>query len=300
MMKFKIQLLIVLWLPATLQTQAQHSYMQRLRVINQQIAVAYLHHDPTGLLRIYAGEAVSMPEYHLTLFGKKAIAHYLRKWMDSARVDSYSRQTHDITKVGDYLVETGTFSNKFSLRKKAVDYEGKYLNIWQIKPDGGWLLISEITGAIEHLERSDLPLSTLQIPDTTILAKPPVNATTLAIQSLDDQIAALVVQRRGKDFAKYYTDDAIYMPYYMPMKIGKAAIDAYYREHEDPNTGIDAVHIGATRIIDIGNYALVDGYYKVDWRGGSAHGSVTGKNISVWKRDNSGHLLLFRQMAVHD
>ncbi len=90
------------------------------------------------------------------------------------------------------------------------------------------------------------------------------------------------------------------MPYYMPMRIGKAAIDAYYREHEDPNTGINAVHIGATRIIDVGNYVLVDGYYKVDWRGGNAHGSVTGKNISVWKRGHSGNLLLFRQMAVHD
>jgi ketosteroid isomerase-like protein len=132
------------------------------------------------------------------------------------------------------------------------------------------------------------------------LTKPPVNATTHAIKLLDDQIAELVIQRRGKDFAKYYTDDAIYMPYYMPMKIGKAAIDAYYQEHEDPNTGIDDVYIRASRIIDIAHFVIVDGYYKVDWRGASAHGTVTGKNISVWRRDHSGHLLLFRQMAVHD
>lgn len=299
-MNIKNQLLIVLCLLITLQTQAQHSYMQQLHVINKQIAAAYLHHDTAGLLRIYADKAVSMPEYHLTLFGKKAIGNYLRKWMDSARVDSYSRQTYDITKAGDYLVETGTFSNKFSLRKKAIDYEGKYLNIWQMKPGGGLQLISEITGSTKDLERADLPLSTLQIPDTTLLPKPKADQTRITIQSLDDQVAELVVQRRGKDFAKYYTTDAIYMPYYMPMEIGKAAIDAYYREHEDPNTKIDAVHIGASRIIDVANYVLVDGYYKVDWRGGSTHGSITGKNISVWKRDGNGHLLLFRQMAVHD
>jgi ketosteroid isomerase-like protein len=299
-MNSRIQSFIILWLLTTLQSRAQSSYAQQVRVINKQIAAAYLHHDTTALLRIYANDAVSMPEYHLTLFGKKAIAQYLQGWMDSARVDSYSRQTYDITKAGGYLVETGTFSNKFSLQKKAVDYEGKYLNIWKIKHDGSLQLISEITGATKNIERSDLPLSTLQIPDTSILTKPAVNATTLAIQSLDDQVAALVVQRRGKDFAKYYTDNAIYMPYFMPMQIGKTAIDAYYREHEDPNTGIDAVHIGSTRIIDTGNYVLVDAYYKVDWRGGSAHGTVTGKNISVWKRDPDGLLLLFRQMAVHD
>jgi hypothetical protein len=27
---------------------------------------------------------------------------------------------------------------------------------------------------------------------------------------------------------------------------------------------------------------------------------VTGKNITVWKRDPGGHLLVFRQMTVHD
>jgi ketosteroid isomerase-like protein len=241
-----------------------------------------------------------MPEYHLTLFGEKEIAGYIRGWMDSIRVESYTRHTHDVTKAGDYLVETGTFSHKFFFRKKNVDYEGKYLGVWQIKSDGHLQLISEITGATNNFERSDLPLSTLRIPDTMILPKPPVNATTIAIKLLDDQVAALVMQRRGKDFAQYYTDDAIYMPYYMPMLIGKAAIDAYYKEHEDPNTGIDDVHIGATRIIDAGDYVLQDAYYKVDWRAGTNHGTVTGKNISVWKRDHTGQLLLFRQMAVHD
>jgi len=38
----------------------------------------------------------------------------------------------------------------------------------------------------------------------------------------------------------------------------------------------------------------------VDWRGGSYHGTVTGKNINVWKRGPGGELLLFRQMTVHD
>jgi len=300
MMNLKNKLLIVLFLTATWQTRAQDSYMQQLTLINNQMAAAWLHHDASGLLRVYATDAVSMPEFHLTLFGKKAIAHYLQEWMDSVRVNSYTRQTHDITKAGDYLVETGTFSNHFSLAKKTVDYEGKYLNVWRIEPGGGLKLLSEITGSVKNLERPDLPMSALQIPDTTILTKPPVNATSSAIQSLDDRVAALVVQRKGKDFANYYTNDAIYMPYYMPMMVGKPAIDGYYRQHEDPNTGIDDVYIRATRIIDTGDYVLVDGYYKVDWRGGTAHGTVTGKNISVWKRGKTGQLLLYRQMAVHD
>jgi hypothetical protein len=89
--------------------------------------------------------------------------------MDSARVDSYSRQTYAITKAGNYLVETGTFSNKFSLCERAVDYEGKYIDIWRIRPDGGLQLLSEITGSTKNIDRSDLPLLAFQILDTSIL-----------------------------------------------------------------------------------------------------------------------------------
>jgi ketosteroid isomerase-like protein len=300
-MSCRIRLLIVLWLLVNLQTSAQDSLRHRLQIVHQQMATAYVHHDITALLHIYAIDAVSMPEYHPALFGKKAIAAYLGQWMDSARVDSYSRQTYDITKAGNYLVETGTFSNKFSLRKRAVDYEGKYITIWRIKPDGVLQLLSEITGSTKNIDRSDLPLSVFQILDTTILPKPPVNATSLAIQSLNDQVASLVVHGKGKEFAKYYTDDAIYMPYYSPLLVGKAALDAWYRQHDDnPNTKISATHISATRLIDVGGYVLENAYYKVDWPGGDSRTSVTGKNITVWKRDSNGHLLVFRQMTVHD
>ncbi len=300
-MSRKVQLLIVLWLPGALQARAQDFLMQRLQVVHKQMASAYLRHDPAALLRIYAINAVSMPEYHPALFGKKAIAAYLGQWMDSARVDSYSRQTYDITKAGNYLVETGTFSNKFSLRGRAIDYKGKYIDIWRIKSDGGLQLLSEITGSTRNIDRSDLPLSAFQILDASILPKPIVNATSLAIQSLNDQVASLVVHGKGKEFAKYYTDDAIYMPYYSPLLVGKAALDAWYRRHDDnPNNKISAVHIGATRLIDVGAYVLEDAYYKVDWPGGDPRNAVTGKNITIWKRDHSAHLLIFRQMTVHD
>jgi ketosteroid isomerase-like protein len=70
----KVRLLIVLWPLAASQTRAQDSYKQRLQVVHKQMATAYLHHDTAALLRIYAVNAVAMPEYHPALFGKKAIA----------------------------------------------------------------------------------------------------------------------------------------------------------------------------------------------------------------------------------
>ena len=87
----------------------------------------------------------------------------------------------------------------------------------------------------------------------------------------------------------------------MPMVSGKTAIDAYYREHEDPNSLIRAVRISALNVIPAGEYVLVNALYQVDWGGKTgAHGTVTGKNITVWKRQANGQLLIFRQMAAHD
>jgi hypothetical protein len=57
------------------------------------------------------------------------------------------------------------------------------------------------------------------------------------------------------------------MTYYIPMKLGKTAIDVYYQEHENPNAGIDDEYVRATRIIDIAKYMTVDSYYKVVARG---------------------------------
>src|SRR6202012_4233465 len=127
--------------------------------------------------------------------------------------------------------------------------DGKYLAVWKIVPGGGLKLLSEISGAAKYMDRADLPLSALQLPDSSKLPKPGRSAAGLAVQSLNNDIAELVVKRNGSEFSKYYTDDAIYMPYYMPMLIGNPAIDAYYREHEDPTAIIRAVHIGETRIV---------------------------------------------------
>jgi ketosteroid isomerase-like protein len=277
-------------------------YLQTLEGLNQQISEAYLRHDAEGLSHLYSDDAVAMPEYHPTLFGKKAIRDYFSQWLDSAKMEYYLRKTYDITIAGDYLVETGLFSKHYLLNGKTVSHAGKYLAVWRIKGSGAWQLISEIYGADRLLNRSEVPLSALHLRDTTILPKPVVGRIRDKIKLLNDSVARLVVQRRGKDFVGYYWDDAMYMPYNWPILNGKRAIDAYYRAYADPGTGIDRAYISATRIIESAEYVLVDGYYKIDWNGDRKrnHGTVVGKSITVWKRSADGRLLIFRQMSVND
>jgi ketosteroid isomerase-like protein len=293
-------LLCLLCVAVALRAAAQSKYKQQLDEINRQITEAWLQRDAAALASFYSTDAVSMPEYHLTLFGKRAISDYLRQWMDSVKVQSYQRKTYDITEAGAYLVETGTFDNRFLFRNNTTDNHGKYLAVWRIGNDDKLKLLSEITGSVKPVERGELPLSALSIPDTAALPKPKDNETKRTLQRLYDEVAEFVVQRKGSAFAPYYASDAVYMPYFMPMLIGKPAIDSYYREHEDPSAKIMDVHINATRIIETRDYVLSDCYYWVTWGDSAMHGTVTGKNITVFKRGTDGRLLIYRQMALHD
>ena len=136
-----------------LQSRAQPCCKQQLNKVNQQITEAYLNQDAASLLRLYAADAVSMPEYHATLFGKKAIAEYQQAWINSAKVTSYSRDTNDTTRAGHYLIETGAFSIGFTQRTKEISYDGKYLTVWQVEPGGtlkllwGDIWIEQIPGS---------------------------------------------------------------------------------------------------------------------------------------------------------
>jgi len=292
-------ILLFLLLPG-IQAEAQPDYAQELTRINDKLTKAWVQGDAATLLSFYDDSAVSMPEFHLALYGKRSVAAYLKQWLDAVHVVSCIRRTSDVSRAGDYLLETGIFDRRLSMQNKVTDYNTKYLAVWRIEPQGHLELISEITGSVKPLDRGDIPLSQWEAIDTAQVPKPADDANLKLIQQLNDQIADLVVKSKGAEFAAYYTGDAIYMPYYSPMLVGKPAIAAYYREHEDPKTGIDAVWIKPSRIIDTGNSLLVEGYYRVDWRAGQSHGTVTGKNFSAWKRQADGRLLLFRQMAVHD
>ena len=93
MPKRKLVCVIVIAFFIPVLSHAESCCVQQLNKANQQLTEAYLNHDMAGLLRLYARNSVSMPEYHVTLFGKEAIAEYEQRWMDSAQVTSYSRST---------------------------------------------------------------------------------------------------------------------------------------------------------------------------------------------------------------
>ena len=278
-----------------------HSFNARLVRVHQRMENALVKKDLPQLMRYYDQQAVCMPEFHPTLFTKQAIRPYVQAWLDSANVSQYQCTIYEVQRLNDYLLESGTYWTKLTkVGQSLFTYQGKYLHIWKIGKANKLTLLSQIWGATGTIDRGKLPLSTYVLPDTAAFPHPVANATRLAINSQNQQLASLIVKSDGAAMADLYTPDAVYMPYYMPMLVGNKPIRAYYIEHENPAVGIDTVHIKAATITPVGEYVLVNGYYDVHWHSGPAQGTVTGKSINIWKRDATGSLRLYRQMVCHD
>ncbi len=86
------------------------------------------------------------------------------------------------------------------------------------------------------------------------------------------------------------------------MLVGIEKVKAYFIEHEKPgDVQIASLQINTSKIIDMGNFVLEHGYYRIAGNSGNnASWVVTGKSINLWKRDEKGTLLLYRQMVNHD
>ena len=116
-------------------------------------------------------------------------------------------------------------------------------------------------------------------------------------------IGKLVTERKGGEHADLFLPDAIYMTYYTPMLVGIDNIRRYFIEHERPGeVAIDSLALSTGNIypMDGGDLQLEQGFYVVDWRAGGDSGTVRGKSLNLWKRNQDGTLMLYRQAVNHD
>jgi ketosteroid isomerase-like protein len=163
-------------------------------------------------------------------------------------------------------------------------------------------VLAEIWGADAAFDAAALPEIADAVPLELATAgnDPQVGAQLDARNSL---IRSLVMQRKGAEHAALFLADAVYLPYYAPLRVGREAIHDYFVEHERPGpVSIDALELRSGRIHPLGGgrLQLEEGFYRVSWRAGSDSGTVEGKSLNVWKRGDDGSWMLYRQAVNHD
>lgn len=279
-------------------------YIEKLKVINNELADAFVNKNIDVVMQYYDDkEPTCMPEFHKALYTKNGIQYYYQQWFDKVKINTYKRAVFEVQLVKNYLIEIGTFANNFTKPdSSSFNYEGKYMNVWKIEKNGNLTLVSEIWGADTAVDKSNFSFIEQQasIMPTVKISKD----VSDEIRKRNELIAKLVKKREGEKHAtELFTKDAIYMTYDTPMLIGMENIKPYFTEHEKPNgVSIDFVQIKASTMINLVNFVVEYGYYYVDvsWDNKKTKATVTGKSTNLWKKDEKGVWMLYRQMVNHD
>ncbi|WP_128414762.1 DUF4440 domain-containing protein [Flavobacterium sp. Root186] len=307
-MKYRyLSIMIFLLVFTNIQGQAiknTEQLKEKLKAVNSRIADSFLHNDSNVIVQYYDDAApVCMPEYHKALYTKEDIKSYYQQWLTNFKINAYKRDIFEVQLLDNYGIEIGIFNiDEVNDKGSALVYDGKYLNVWKIEKDGKLTLISEIWGANKPIEGTNFASIKTNESDTP---KPAVKkALESEVNKRNERIAELVTKREGEKHAvEFFTKDAIYLTYDTPMFIGLENIKPYFVEHEKPNgVSIDSISIKASRIIPVKNFVIEYGYYYVDvsWDNKKGRAIVTGKSINLWKRDENGILMLYRQMVNHN
>jgi ketosteroid isomerase-like protein len=275
---------------------------EQLDALNQKRSAAIRQKDHRVLISFYDPEAVCMPEFHPALTGSSSISQYFRQWIDGYKSSSYQSHTQDIIERNGFIIEAGIFTDTIiNIKDDTLIYEGKYLRQWKRSGNNEWRILSEIWGAANYPDRSRFPYTGDGQPVNAALSLTGSTVENEVIQR-NRLIAKLVAERKGTEHAKLFTDDAIYMPYYLPMQKGMNNILAYFAEHEKPDgLIIDSISIKTGKVIVMEDLVMEHGYYGVVWVApDKSSGIVTGKSLNIWKRNEKGVLLLYRQMVNHN
>lgn len=289
-----------------LQSQAQNSIeiKEKLTAINNQIAESFLHNDSSTIIKYYdEAEPVCMPEYHNALYTKEDIKSYYEQWLSNFKINDYKRSIYEVKIFENYAIEIGTFNiNAIGKNGVSLVYDGKYMNVWKVLKNKKLVLVSEIWGANKAIDGSHFSViktNNIEIPEPKI-----DQSIEKEVYKRNERITELVKNREGEKHAvELFTKDAIYLTYDTPMLVGMENIKPYFTEHEKPNgVSIDSLSIKASRIFLLKNFIIEYGYYFVDvsWDNKKGRASVSGKSTNLWKRDENGVLMLYRQMVNHN
>lgn len=289
---------------AAQQLTPAHPVWKAIEGKNKIMAEAYTSENLPAMKKLYMDSATLMPEHSKMRHGVDAITDFYKQWFDAVTVEEYQRSVFEVIDMDGYALEIGVFTQTYTLNSgQPYEYSGKYMVVWRTSPklDTAPFITAELYGANATFDDAMLP----QIDDTGITAiRQSAFDKELAeeVGGRNAVIGRLVTERKGAEHATLFMDDAIYMTYYTPMLIGKKQITNYFTEHEKPGqVTIDKLSLNTADVFETAGDPVIEyGYYSVDFTSGDYKGNVQGKSINVWKRNEDGTLMLFRQAVNHD
>ena len=264
---------------------------------SEKLANSIASESLASLEEVFDSEATILPEYHKMLCGTMAITSYFKAFFAKTETVSYQKHPFEIQQIADGFLELGTFKHQYKTPKDSLfNYNGKYMTFWKLQ-DNRPKIVAHIWGASSYFEAEHLDFLKLDAPDIEIDI--PQTQWKEDIEEVRAYVYKAVLEGDAKTQMHSYAEDAIYMTYYDPPFIGKTRIANYFYPHYSPNVTRDSLMTRASRIIDLGKYALKFGEYHVEWIYQNKPYFIKGKGLALYRRKKDGGIEIYRQMINH-
>ena len=258
---------------------------------NQQIIKATKAKSFDGISDFYDNETFLMAEYNPLIHTKKNIKIYYDTIFARENVVAYTRQTVDIVRFTDKIIEIGLFTK---ILEDSEKFRGKYFNVWKLNNEGQLKLRAESFGYLHQVENPSI----LLVPEANTSKTKAINIP-LELDAYNALNETNVIDRIPERSANVYADDAMYLPFADTIKTGKSNLLKHYTAYYQNPAKIDSIQEITYAYDEVENgYIRYTGFY-VDWSVPGFSGNTIGTGISYWRREKDNTLRLYRQIGLH-
>lgn len=273
--------------------QFRHDFVQAITMSAPEIINGYCGDD----IRL-------MTETQKTMIGKDNALLYYKSFLQRFTVIHYAREEFEILDLGARVIESGEFMEKLKLKSTGKEYElyGKYLNIWEQKPDGTLLLITEAWNYNHRVEMADQLLFP-EIPTVNVAMQahlPIKDNITFELAALNTFQEKVITEHDAKLWSQFYADDYILFRIGNPLYKGRKQIDSYLEAHVKELPIFEKLAIRNDRVDNLGEYVIEWASHIAIIRNGDWSGVSTGKDIRIWRREYDGTLKIIRGIGAYD
>lgn len=257
------------------------------------------------LISVYYDDEIRlMPAYQKTIMSKANALVYHKAFSTRFDIKEYEREAIETLDLGARVVETGVFTMKLKLISTGKEYEvhGKYQDIWKKLESNN---LSLITQAWNHNDRTEIDeyFRFVEVPavQTAFQAHLPVNSKiSFELAALNKLLEVCIIQHDNKVWSQFYTDDAILIANFSPLRRGRKAVEEHLEQEVKGMPVFEKLDIRNDEIDNLGLYVIEYASHVANWRHGESSGVNTGKNIRIWRREPDGALKMFRQIGSYD
>jgi ketosteroid isomerase-like protein len=255
--------------------------------------------DLKTFLSCYDENAISMPEYQPTLQGINEIEKYYREIFKKQNIKSFKRKADEFIHLGSTVIEIGTFTKEYTDLNvdTIITLNGKYWNIWAVKPDGSFKLKGEVFGYFHPVK--DPKALTVKFQESgNDYSDQKIPLELRAYNALNENYVRL---KDGALRSEFYTNDARYMPSQEPTLTGLDEIRTHLIDYSKRgNITFDSLAVYTYHYEYFADYVLEYSKVNVKWSNGSASGRTEGKGIRLWKRQDDKSIKIYRHIGTHN